>query len=273
MATNSKSYQNGKIYVIRNQIDDDVYIGSTCQPLSKRMAYHRRDMKGYKKERKLYSKMNELGSDQFYIDLVEEYPCMNKDQLRKKEGEYIRSMGTLSSLISGRTKKEWTLEKIEHVKEVNRNYHEEHKAEHNERNKKWREEHPEEMKAYKEKWYAENKEEHLKKSKGRYEQNKEQILQRNKEYRVTHKEEIKETTAKWNIEITCPCGGKYKKAKRNEHEKTKLHQHYIEHGTPKTFKGDSIQCECGMAYRGNKPRHEQCKKHQDYIKPQTTNKL
>ena len=218
MATN-KNYQNGTIYVIRNQSDGDIYVGSTCQPLSKRMAMHRSDMKGYKKERKLYTKMNELGADNFYIELVEECPCDNLEQLRKKEGEYIRSMGTLNSLISGRTKKEWTLENIEHVKELNHNYYEEHKAEHNERSKKWRKEHSEEMKAYKENWYAENKEDALKKSKERYEENKEHILQRNKEYRVTHKEEIKETTAKWNIEITCPCGGKYKKAKRNTHEK------------------------------------------------------
>ena len=34
-------YGNGKIYKIVNTIDNDIYIGSTCQPLSKRMAWHR----------------------------------------------------------------------------------------------------------------------------------------------------------------------------------------------------------------------------------------
>ena len=29
-------YNNGKIYSIRNTIDNDVYVGSTTQPLSKR---------------------------------------------------------------------------------------------------------------------------------------------------------------------------------------------------------------------------------------------
>ena len=52
----SKDFKNGKIYCIRNTIDDDIYVGSTCQPLSKRMAKHRVDMKGYKKDRLLYSK-------------------------------------------------------------------------------------------------------------------------------------------------------------------------------------------------------------------------
>ena len=32
---------NAKIYCIRNYNDSDVYVGSTCQPLSKRMADHR----------------------------------------------------------------------------------------------------------------------------------------------------------------------------------------------------------------------------------------
>ena len=71
----SKDYKNGKIYCVRNTVDDDVYVGSTTQPLSKRMACHRRGMKGYKKDRMFYSKMNELGVDKFYIELIEECPC------------------------------------------------------------------------------------------------------------------------------------------------------------------------------------------------------
>ena len=73
----SKDFKNGRIYCIRNTIDDDIYVGSTCQPISKRMAKHRIDMKGYKKDRKLYSKMNELGIDNCYIELIEECPCDN----------------------------------------------------------------------------------------------------------------------------------------------------------------------------------------------------
>ena len=38
---NQKDYKNGKIYCIRNNIDDDLYVGSTTQPLCKRMAKHR----------------------------------------------------------------------------------------------------------------------------------------------------------------------------------------------------------------------------------------
>ena len=35
-----KDFSNdGKIYCIRNTIDDNIYVGCTCQSLSKRMAY------------------------------------------------------------------------------------------------------------------------------------------------------------------------------------------------------------------------------------------
>ena len=41
----NKPERKPKIYCIRNHIDDQIYLGSTCQSLSKRMAYHRQDAK------------------------------------------------------------------------------------------------------------------------------------------------------------------------------------------------------------------------------------
>ena len=54
-------YKNGKIYKILNTITDDVYVGSTCQPLSKRMAKHRETINTRKGHTLLYTKMKELG--------------------------------------------------------------------------------------------------------------------------------------------------------------------------------------------------------------------
>ena len=67
MAQNSTNdYKNGKIYCIRNNITDDIYVGSTTQTLCKRMAKHRNDAK---KENKMhqtfYSKVNEIGIQPF----------------------------------------------------------------------------------------------------------------------------------------------------------------------------------------------------------------
>ena len=94
----------GKIYKILNNVNDDVYIGSTCQSLSKRMAKHRESVNSvYKKHRPLYAKMRELGVINFYIELIIEYPCENLEQLHAVEGQYIRSQGTLNAAIAGRT--------------------------------------------------------------------------------------------------------------------------------------------------------------------------
>ena len=126
MATNrknNKDYNNGKIYCIRNTIDDDIYVGSTTQPLSKRMAAHRSDLK-YKKHinKGLLQKADELGVDKLYIELIEEYPCENLEQLNRKEGEHIRQIGTLNKMVAGRTKKEYRANNKEKIAEKKSEY-------------------------------------------------------------------------------------------------------------------------------------------------------
>ena len=96
-------YQNGKIYKLLNSETDDVYVGSTAQKLSKRMTNHRTKLKSGR-ILKLYEKMREIGEDKFYIELIEEYPCQNSEQLLKREGEWMRQIGTTNN-INKSTKK------------------------------------------------------------------------------------------------------------------------------------------------------------------------
>ena len=71
MASSSKSYENGRIYKILNHVDNECYVGSTCQPLSKRMTLHRRGANSTKKQHyPLYTKMREYGIENFYIELI-----------------------------------------------------------------------------------------------------------------------------------------------------------------------------------------------------------
>ena len=107
----SKDYKNGKIYCIRNTIDDDIYVGSTTQPLSKRMVKHRCSAHTCPHKQKNTTHMYEF-------ELVEEYPCDNVEQLNRKEGEWTRKLGTLNSKIQGRTRKEYyddTLDIRKHI--------------------------------------------------------------------------------------------------------------------------------------------------------------
>ena len=97
-------YSTAKIYKIINDASDDIYIGATCQPLSKRMAEHRKSMKSKRDNHlKIHQKMLEIGVEHFKILLVAETPCENVEQLRAIEGEYIRELGTLNSQIAGKT--------------------------------------------------------------------------------------------------------------------------------------------------------------------------
>ena len=136
----SKDYKNGKIYCIRNTInDDDIYVGSTCQPISKRMAKHRGYINDKKQQhRMLYVKMVEHGVDNFYIELVEDCPCDNLEQLRRREGHFIRNMGTLNKNIAGRTESERSKEYYIENKEYREDYMKQYTTENKEKLKAWK---------------------------------------------------------------------------------------------------------------------------------------
>ena len=80
-------YSKGKIYAIRAPDTDDVYIGATCVPLSIRFNNHKAD---HKRGRGTTSG-NLIERPGAYIELIEEFPCQNKEQLAAREGEVIRA--------------------------------------------------------------------------------------------------------------------------------------------------------------------------------------
>ena len=119
----AKDYTHGKICAIYNYIDPSlIYVGSTCQSLSKRLSKHRREVNSRKSQTiPPYIKMREIGKEHFYIELLEEYPCNNNEQLRAREGHYIREKGTLNGRIEERTHKEWKEENKERLKDYRKN--------------------------------------------------------------------------------------------------------------------------------------------------------
>jgi hypothetical protein len=106
-------YSKGKIYSIRSHQTDDIYIGSTVTTLSLRLSEH----KSKYKHNILSSASRELLKyDDVYIELIEEYPCDNKEQLNKREGEHIRNNKCVNKVIAGRTQKEYNEEHKEEIK-------------------------------------------------------------------------------------------------------------------------------------------------------------
>ena len=119
-------YRNSKIYTIRCKLDNSlIYIGSTIQPLCRRLAGHKnRSLKH--PEMLLYKSINN-DWENWYIELYELYPCNNKEELLKKEGEIIREIGNLNTQIAGRTINEWINDNKEKLKEKHKIYYEENK--------------------------------------------------------------------------------------------------------------------------------------------------
>lgn len=102
-------YQKAKIYKLWSPSKNLVYYGSTCETLPQRLAKHKYAHKVYNEQNKGHN----CGSfvifdcEDYKMELLEEYPCNNKQQLLKKEAEYIKSNECVNPQIPARTQKEY----------------------------------------------------------------------------------------------------------------------------------------------------------------------
>ena len=81
------NYNLGKIYKIVDNTNDNIYIGSTCEPtLSRRLAKHVSNFNGYKRGKdKFMTSFKILENGDYDIILIEDFPCDNKNQLFARE--------------------------------------------------------------------------------------------------------------------------------------------------------------------------------------------
>ena len=152
-------YQNAKIYKITDIGYTKMYIGSTTQPLYKRLSIHKSHYKSWKngKGDKIMSfdLFDEFGVDNCKIELILECPCENREQLRKKEGEHIKNNVCVNKLISGRTRQETqkaytedNKDKIKEYYEVNKDKFKEYYEVNKDKIKKYREANKDKIKEY-----------------------------------------------------------------------------------------------------------------------------
>ena len=80
-------YSNSKVYKLVNSIDSKIYVGSTSQPLCKRLAKHKSDAKH--KPQFVHKHFNTIGWDTVRIILIESVECFNKEQLVQREQHHI----------------------------------------------------------------------------------------------------------------------------------------------------------------------------------------
>jgi hypothetical protein len=84
-------YQRAKIYQLVNDVDDKVYVGSTCAPLSKRLYWHKITAKS-SPDRHVYKHLVGVGWANVRIVIIEEVNCDNKQQLLRREQHHIDTM-------------------------------------------------------------------------------------------------------------------------------------------------------------------------------------
>jgi len=113
-------YSKSKIYKLVCDDPELIYYGSTLQPLYKRLNGHKRSYQ---------SKTRDTSSETLFkiggvkIILVEEFSCDNKEQMFKKEREYIEGNKCVNIRIPSRTVEEWYKTNPESLKNAKAKYY------------------------------------------------------------------------------------------------------------------------------------------------------
>ena len=136
----------GLIYKIYNISEPDkFYIGGTTQSLPERLYDHKRYSNVCNSF--FYQEVNRLGWNNFQIKLIEDYPCDSKEDLRRKEDQYITQLNpyynTRRAFLTEQDLKEQIVQ---------------YRADHKEQIVQYRADHKEQIAQYKAQYYADHKE-------------------------------------------------------------------------------------------------------------------
>ncbi len=136
-------FQNGKIYKVTDTLSRECYIGSTISSLKNRLACHRDHYKNYINRTYHYISIFDLflkyGVENCKIELIEDYPCVDKKELQLREGYHIRNHACLNHNIAGRTKKEYYLDNKDTIQRQTKHYYRTHREGLLEKSKVYRE--------------------------------------------------------------------------------------------------------------------------------------
>ena len=91
-------YQNSKIYMITNTINDKIYVGSTTTSLKERLRIHKKEAKNENSRMsRLFYKTLKENPEAFSIKLIESYPCISRNELEVKEyqvmNDFLQKIG------------------------------------------------------------------------------------------------------------------------------------------------------------------------------------
>lgn len=162
--TTTNRYANAKVYRLVNSVDDEEYVGSTCDALHKRLYGHKKTAR--RKPQPVHHHLNKIGWDNVSVVLIEEYACENKMELERRERYWIEELKpSLNRVIPTRTRKEYYQDTAEKQKELSKKWKQDNREADNARDSKYRKErranddnYRQAVNANHREWYAKNKE-------------------------------------------------------------------------------------------------------------------
>lgn len=164
-----------------------IYVGSTIQPIEKRLQAHECNYRLYLENRYHFTtSFTIIEKNNYTIQLIECVECVDRKQRDSIELLHILNENSVNRNHPGRDKKQ---------------YHQDNKEKIKERCIQYRQDNKEKIKQY-------------------YNDNKEKLKEYQQQYRQDNKEKI-------NEKFTCPCGGKYTLKHKTTHMKSNKHLNYL----------------------------------------------
>ena len=131
---------NAKIYQIKDNSNNKVYIGSTCDSLNHRLSLHKSHYKRFLKGLCNNIKSFEIiKNNDFKIELLEKCQITTKEELLERERYYIQNNECLNKYIPGRTDKQYKIDNKEKIIIKNKQYYIDNKEKFKQNDKEYRE--------------------------------------------------------------------------------------------------------------------------------------
>lgn len=194
------------------------------------------------------------------IELIENYPCNNSDELTKREGYWIKNTpNCVNKVIAGRTRQEYKKDNKEYLNEKNKEYNKKNKERLNEIYKQYCIENKDKLSKYRKEYRQKNQERDKNYRKEYRIKNKEKNQLRMKKYREENKEYLSLKRRERYINNK-EANEKYNEYRHNNRE-------HIRHlANERNKKKSSYVCECGSVIKTSIKRHEQTYKHKKFMK-------
>ena len=213
----------------------NIYIGSTTN-FTRRKCEHRltcNNTNGKKFNYYVYQFIREHGNfDNWDMIEVERYEATDKKHLETRERYWIETLkATLNKHIPTRTKKEWSIENADKIKDYKKEYHIQNADKHKEQMKEWYIQNADKIKEYN----IQNADKKKDYRKEYWIENADKLKEINKQYRIENADKIKDYKKEYRIEnaeklkekVECDCGSIVTKVNLSTHYKTQKHVKFL----------------------------------------------